>query len=92
MATPQEVLQLIRDEGAEVVDLRFCDLPGLMQHFSIPANRLDFRAFFHHPISAATDSLGVLVAASDSMSDDMCLPAASVACSMSSDLPPGKWW
>ncbi len=27
-------------EGVEVVDLRFCDLPGLMQHFSIPAHGL----------------------------------------------------
>jgi glutamine synthetase len=35
-----EVLRLVADEGVEVVDLRFCDLPGLMQHFSIPAHAL----------------------------------------------------
>ena len=34
--TPDEVLALIADEDVEVVDVRFCDLPGLMQHFSIP--------------------------------------------------------
>ena len=35
-----EVLRLAADEGVEVVDLRFCDLPGLMQHFSVPAHQL----------------------------------------------------
>jgi glutamine synthetase len=38
--SPAEVLRLVKDEGIEVVDLRFCDLPGLMQHFSIPAHVL----------------------------------------------------
>jgi hypothetical protein len=27
---------MAKDADAEVVDLRFCDLPGLMQHFSTP--------------------------------------------------------
>jgi glutamine synthetase len=40
-----EVVQLAADEGIEVVDLRFCDLPGLMQHFSIPAHALTEDAF-----------------------------------------------
>ncbi len=40
-----EVVQLAVDEGIEVVDLRFCDLPGLMQHFSIPAHDLTEDAF-----------------------------------------------
>ncbi len=39
--TPDEVLGLVRDQGIEVVDLRFCDLPGLMQHFSMPAGYLE---------------------------------------------------
>ncbi len=38
--TPGDVLKLIEDAGVEVVDVRFCDLPGLMQHFSIPAHEL----------------------------------------------------
>ena len=33
--------ELVQDEGVEIVDFRFCDLPGLMQHFSIPAHELD---------------------------------------------------
>ena len=40
-----EVVRLAADEGIEVVDLRFCDLPGLMQHFSIPAHDLTEDAF-----------------------------------------------
>ena len=38
--TAAEVLQLVKDEGVEIVDFRFCDLPGLMQHFSVPAHEL----------------------------------------------------
>ena len=38
--SPAEVVRLVKDEGIEVVDLRFCDLPGLMQHFSVPAHGL----------------------------------------------------
>jgi len=38
--TPAEVLRLVKDEAIEIVDLRFVDLPGLMQHFSVPAHAL----------------------------------------------------
>jgi len=38
--TPQDVLALAQDSAARIVDLRFCDLPGLMQHFSIPVEEL----------------------------------------------------
>src|SRR5437588_10572071 len=40
MATPKDVMSLAKDAGAQIVDLRFCDLPGLMQHFSIPMSEL----------------------------------------------------
>ncbi|MDP9416533.1 MAG: type I glutamate--ammonia ligase [Actinomycetota bacterium] len=36
-----EVLRFIRDEGVQFVDVRFCDLPGVMQHFNVPAQSLD---------------------------------------------------
>jgi glutamine synthetase len=36
----KDVIQLIKDENIKIVDLRFCDLPGMMQHFSIPAHEL----------------------------------------------------
>ena len=40
MATPGDVLKTLTDEEVDIVDIRFCDLPGLMQHFSIPAHEL----------------------------------------------------
>ncbi len=36
-----DVLKLIADEGYEFVDLRFVDLPGLVQHFSVPAHAVN---------------------------------------------------
>ena len=38
--TPAEVLSLVQSEGIEIIDFRFCDLPGLMQHFSVPSHQL----------------------------------------------------
>src|SRR3954462_9994314 len=43
--TPAEVLRLVKDEGVEIVDFRFCDLPGLMQHFSAPVHQLTEEGF-----------------------------------------------
>ena len=43
--TAGDVLKLIKDAKIEVVDVRFCDLPGLMQHFSIPAHELTADVF-----------------------------------------------
>jgi len=38
--TPADVLRMVEDEGIEVVDVRFIDLPGMAQHFSAPAHEL----------------------------------------------------
>src|SRR5262245_47573006 len=38
--TPKDVLKLAKEKGAKIVDLRFIDLPGLCQHFSIPVSEL----------------------------------------------------
>ncbi len=40
-----EVLSYVKDEGVEYVDVRFCDLPGVMQHFTMPASAFDEDAF-----------------------------------------------
>ena len=37
---PEEVLQFVKDNDIKIVDLKFNDLPGLWQHFSIPATEL----------------------------------------------------
>ncbi len=43
--TPAEVLALVDSEGVEFVDFRFCDLPGIMQHVTIPASALNEGTF-----------------------------------------------
>ena len=32
-----EVMRYIKDERVQFIDVRFCDLPGVMQHFNVPA-------------------------------------------------------
>jgi glutamine synthetase len=43
--TPKEVLQRCSEKGIKAVDLRFMDFPGLWQHFTIPASKLDEDVF-----------------------------------------------
>jgi len=43
--TPAEVLDLVREKKLDIVDLKFTDLPGTLQHFSIPAGELDESIF-----------------------------------------------
>ena len=38
--TPKEVLALCREKEVKAVDLRFIDFPGIVQHFTIPVNKL----------------------------------------------------
>src|SRR5258708_19720830 len=39
--TPKDVLKMAKEKGVRIVDLRFIDLPGLWQHFSIPVSELN---------------------------------------------------
>ena len=39
--TPNDVRKLAKDAGVKIVDLRFVDLPGVWQHFSIPVEDLE---------------------------------------------------
>ena len=32
-----DLLAYLKDEDVETIDVRFCDLPGVMQHFTVPA-------------------------------------------------------
>ncbi len=43
--TADDIIKLIKDEKVEYVDIRFCDLPGVVQHFSIPASAFDESVF-----------------------------------------------
>jgi glutamine synthetase len=44
-ANSDELLKFISDEGVEMVDVRFCDLPGIMQHFTVPVSSFDQSVF-----------------------------------------------
>ena len=36
-----EVLRFVKDEDVKFIDIRFCDLPGVMQHFNVPVESVD---------------------------------------------------
>jgi glutamine synthetase len=43
--TPKEVLAFAKENGVQMVDLRFMDFPGLWQHTSVPIRELDEGSF-----------------------------------------------
>jgi len=43
--TPKDVLDMAKENGAKVVDLRFMDFPGLWQHFTVPIKELEESSF-----------------------------------------------
>ncbi len=43
--SPQEVLNLIREQDIKIVDLKFIDMPGIWQHCSFYQNQIDEDAF-----------------------------------------------
>jgi glutamine synthetase len=44
-ANSEELLRYLKDEGVKFVDVRFCDLPGVMQHFTVPVETFDASVF-----------------------------------------------
>lgn len=40
-----DVLDLVKSENVQIIDYRFIDLPGVWQHFSVPAGELDEGTF-----------------------------------------------
>src|SRR5271167_2643243 len=43
--TPEDVLRTIKDHKIPMIDLRYTDLPGRWQHFSVPPSALDLESF-----------------------------------------------
>ena len=43
--TAKEVIEFAKKKGVQFVDLRFIDLPGIQQHFSIPVKHMDEELF-----------------------------------------------
>ena len=44
-----EVLSYIRENDVQFVDVRFCDLPGIMQHFTVPGSNFGADVFDGRP-------------------------------------------
>jgi glutamine synthetase len=40
-ATTEDLLKAIKDEKVQMIDLRFTDLPGVWQHFSVPPSAVN---------------------------------------------------
>ena len=38
--TPEEVIKFVADEGIEIIDLKFTDLPGTLQHVGVPPSEI----------------------------------------------------
>ncbi len=43
--TPQEVLQMVRDQGIQIIDLKFIDMPGVWQHCSFYQDQIGESSF-----------------------------------------------
>jgi glutamine synthetase len=43
--TPKDVLALCREKDVKMVDLRFIDMPGIWQHFTVPISQLKEEVF-----------------------------------------------
>ncbi|HEX9037553.1 MAG TPA: type I glutamate--ammonia ligase [Ktedonobacterales bacterium] len=43
--TPEEVMRFARENGVRMVDVKFVDMPGTWQHFSVPMSSFDVGAF-----------------------------------------------
>ena len=44
--TPKQVLQMIKDKGAVMVDIKFIDLSGTWQHFTAPISEFKDESAF----------------------------------------------
>jgi glutamine synthetase len=44
-SSAEEVLAFIAEENVEFIDVRFCDLPGTIQHFTVPVSTFDADVF-----------------------------------------------
>ncbi len=47
--TPEDVKRLVRDNDITIVDLKFTDLPGTFQHFSIHTGHSPFSVRNYRP-------------------------------------------
>ncbi len=74
--TPEEALQLGKDNGAKMVDLKFTDLPGSWQHFSVPFHELKAGTFVE---GVAFDGSSIRGFQTINESDMLVIPDAATA-------------
>ena len=74
--TADDIIKLIADEEVEYVDVRFCDLPGIVQHFTVPAAGFD-QSFFEDGVAFDGSSIRGFQAIHES--DMVLLPDADTA-------------
>lgn len=43
--TPKQVMDMVKEKGAKVVDIRFMDFPGIWQHFTVPISEFEESSF-----------------------------------------------
>lgn len=73
---PSEVLKFIKDTDVKFVDVRFTDLPGVQQHFNIPASTVDDEFF---TVGQLFDASSIRGFASIHESDMQLIPDVSTA-------------
>ena len=44
-SSAEEAIAFTKEQDVKFVDVRFCDLPGVMQHFNIPVEAFTGEAF-----------------------------------------------
>ena len=74
--TPEDVLRMLDERGIRMVDLKFTDVPGTWQHFSIPSRALD-RSIFSEGIGFDGSSIRGFQAINES--DMLLVPDAATA-------------
>jgi glutamine synthetase len=103
LETPGDVIAFCREKGLQIVDLKFTDLPGMMQHFSIPVEELS-ESLFRSGVGFDGSSLRGFQAINES---DMLLvpdpssafvdpiygvPTLSLLCDLRDPLTRGPYW
>src|ERR1700743_954833 len=74
--TADDIIKLAKDEHVEFVDVRFCDLPGIIQHFTIPVSFFD-ESVFEDAVAFEVSSIRVFQ--SNHESDMLLLPDTETA-------------
>jgi glutamine synthetase len=74
--TPEDVMQFAGEHGAKMVDLKFVDLPGTWQHFSVPLRELEVDTFIE---GKAFDGSSVKGFQTIDTSDMLIIPDANTA-------------